>query len=163
MTGPVPHSRWRCVPALVALACLLGPSAAALAQQPDPAPLWRAYPLSPQKPASSTAPEHPTGAIAMDVFIAVDASSSDRSSELLAAAHPAQLVSAPAKSSFGDAISVQATVFPGYYIAVIRASELTGQLDEAFEQLAAYMQRDINARDIEAWKKVASDAKIEVK
>ncbi|MGZ6932335.1 MAG: type II secretion system F family protein [Acidimicrobiia bacterium] len=51
-----------------------------------------------------------------------------------------------AGSSFGDAIAMHTRVFPGYYIAVIRASELTGQLDDAFEQLAAYMQRDINAR-----------------
>jgi tripartite-type tricarboxylate transporter receptor subunit TctC len=29
--------------------------------------------------------------------------------------------------------------------------------------IAGDQQRDINARDIEAWKKVASDAKIEVK
>src|SRR5207244_4011437 len=49
-------------------------------------------------------------------------------------------------SSFGDAIAMHPRVFPGYYIAVIRASELTGQLDDAFDQLAAYMQRDINAR-----------------
>ena len=51
-----------------------------------------------------------------------------------------------AGSSFGDAIAQHPRVFPGYYIAVIRASELTGQLDDAFEQLAAYMQRDINAQ-----------------
>jgi GT2 family glycosyltransferase len=41
-----------------------------------------------------------------DAIIAVDASSSDRSAELLASAGPAQLVSAPAKSSFGDAIAI---------------------------------------------------------
>lgn len=51
-----------------------------------------------------------------------------------------------AGSSFGDAIAQHPRVFPGYYIAVIRASELTGQLDDAFDQLSAYMQRDINAR-----------------
>jgi type IV pilus assembly protein PilC len=51
-----------------------------------------------------------------------------------------------AGSSFGDAIGQHPRVFPGYYIAVIRASELTGQLDDAFDQLASYMQRDINAR-----------------
>jgi type IV pilus assembly protein PilC len=51
-----------------------------------------------------------------------------------------------AGSSFGDAIAQHPRVFPGYYIAVVRASELTGQLDDAFEQLASYMQRDINAR-----------------
>jgi Type II secretory pathway, component PulF len=49
-------------------------------------------------------------------------------------------------SSFGDAIAAHPRVFPGYYIAVIRASEMTGQLDDAFEQLASYMQRDINAK-----------------
>src|SRR6476660_6207449 len=49
-------------------------------------------------------------------------------------------------SSFGDAIAQHPKVFPGYYIAVVRASELTGQLDDAFDQLSSYMQRDINAR-----------------
>ncbi len=51
-----------------------------------------------------------------------------------------------AGSSFGDAIACHPRVFPGYYIAVIRASELTGQLDDAFDQLSAYMQRDITAK-----------------
>jgi type IV pilus assembly protein PilC len=37
-------------------------------------------------------------------------------------------------------------VFPGYYIAVVKASELTGQLDTAFEELADDLQRDITAR-----------------
>ena len=41
-----------------------------------------------------------------------------------------------AGSSFGDAIAQHPRVFPGYYIAVVRAAELTGQLDDAFEQLA---------------------------
>jgi hypothetical protein len=63
MSRSVPHSRWRrCVPALVALACLVGPAATASAQQPDPAPLWKAFPLSPKRPAGSMAREHPTGA-----------------------------------------------------------------------------------------------------
>jgi type IV pilus assembly protein PilC len=49
-------------------------------------------------------------------------------------------------SSFGDAISTHTKVFPGYYIAVVRAAELTGQLDDAFDQLSGYLERDINAR-----------------
>jgi type IV pilus assembly protein PilC len=49
-------------------------------------------------------------------------------------------------SSFGDAISVHIRVFPGYYIAVVHAAELTGQLDDAFDQLAGYIERDLNAR-----------------
>lgn len=41
-----------------------------------------------------------------DAVIAVDASSSDRSTELLVGARPAQIVRAPSKSSFGDAIAI---------------------------------------------------------
>src|SRR6476469_1498950 len=41
-----------------------------------------------------------------------------------------------AGSSFGDAISSQDKVFPGYYIAVVRAAELTGRLDDALEELS---------------------------
>ncbi len=49
-------------------------------------------------------------------------------------------------SSFGDAISVHTNVFPGYYIAVARAAELTGHLDDALDQLAEYLDRDLTAR-----------------
>jgi type IV pilus assembly protein PilC len=49
-------------------------------------------------------------------------------------------------SSFGDAVAAHPTVFPGYYIAIVRAAELTGQLDDAFEQLSRYLERDIAAR-----------------
>jgi type IV pilus assembly protein PilC len=49
-------------------------------------------------------------------------------------------------SGFGDAIANHPKVFPGYYIAVVRASELTGQLDDALEQLSAYLERDVAAR-----------------
>jgi type IV pilus assembly protein PilC len=51
-----------------------------------------------------------------------------------------------AGSSFGGAIAHHRRVFPGYYIAVVKASELTGQLDTAFEELADDLQRDITAR-----------------
>jgi type IV pilus assembly protein PilC len=51
-----------------------------------------------------------------------------------------------AGSSFGDAIAMHGKVFPGYYIAMVRAAELTGQLDDVFEQLAAYLERDLEAR-----------------
>src|SRR2546423_11858353 len=48
-------------------------------------------------------------------------------------------------SSFGDAISVHTRVFPGYYIAVVRAAELTGHLDDALDQLAGYLERELAA------------------
>ncbi|MEO5842855.1 MAG: type II secretion system F family protein [Acidimicrobiales bacterium] len=48
--------------------------------------------------------------------------------------------------SLGDAIAVHPKVFPGYYIAMVRSAELTGQLDEVLDQLSGYMERDIAAR-----------------
>src|SRR6476469_5690259 len=51
-----------------------------------------------------------------------------------------------AGSSFGDAIAAQTKVFPGYYIAVVRAAELTCRLDDALEQLSEYMDREVAAR-----------------
>ena len=46
-------------------------------------------------------------------------------------------------SSFGDAIAQHPKVFPGYFIAVVRAAELTGQLDNALEQLSDYLEREV--------------------
>jgi len=49
-------------------------------------------------------------------------------------------------SSLGDAFAQHTKVFPGYYIAVVRASELTGKLDTALDQLATYLEREVEAR-----------------
>src|SRR5579862_8198068 len=51
-----------------------------------------------------------------------------------------------AGSSFGDAVSVHPKVFPGYYIAVCRAAELTGQLDDALDQLGTYLEQEAETR-----------------
>jgi type IV pilus assembly protein PilC len=51
-----------------------------------------------------------------------------------------------AGSSFGDAVAQHPKVFPGYYIAVVRAAELTGRLDDALEQLSEYLEREVTAR-----------------
>ena len=51
-----------------------------------------------------------------------------------------------AGTSFGDAISVHPKVFPGYYIAVCKAAELTGQLDDALDELSEYLERDAETR-----------------
>lgn len=48
--------------------------------------------------------------------------------------------------SFGDAIALYPKVFPGYYVAVVRAAELTGRLDDALDQLSEYIERDVTAR-----------------
>lgn len=49
-------------------------------------------------------------------------------------------------STFGDAIALHPKVFPGYYVAMVRSAELTGQLDDVLEQLSGYLERDIEAR-----------------
>ena len=49
-------------------------------------------------------------------------------------------------SSFCDAIAAHPLVFPGHYIAMVRASELTGNLDIVFDQLAGYLERDLEAK-----------------
>lgn len=51
-----------------------------------------------------------------------------------------------AGSSFGDAIAQHPKVFPGYYMAIVRAAELTGRLDDALEQLAEYIEREVESR-----------------
>jgi type IV pilus assembly protein PilC len=51
-----------------------------------------------------------------------------------------------AGSSFGEALAIHTNVFPGYYIAVVRAAELTGLLDDALEQLSGYLEREVAAR-----------------
>ena len=51
-----------------------------------------------------------------------------------------------AGSSFGDAIAQHPKVFPGYFVAVVRAAELTGRLDNALDQLSEYIEREVATR-----------------
>src|SRR5882672_6134709 len=47
---------------------------------------------------------------------------------------------------FSDAIAEHARVFPPYYIGILRSAEQTGRLDTALEQLAGYIERDLEAK-----------------
>jgi type IV pilus assembly protein PilC len=47
---------------------------------------------------------------------------------------------------FSDALAEHASVFPPYYVGILRSSELTGQLDTALEQLSSYIERDVEAK-----------------
>ena len=47
---------------------------------------------------------------------------------------------------FSDAVAAHGEVFPPYYLGILRSSEFTGQLDVALDQLAGYMERDLEAR-----------------
>lgn len=45
--------------------------------------------------------------------------------------------------NLAESLSVHGDVFPGYYMAMLGASELTGRMDLAFDQLYRYIKRDV--------------------
>src|SRR4051812_25178471 len=49
-------------------------------------------------------------------------------------------------STFAGSIAEYEDAFPPYYLGIIRSAELTGQLDNALDQLAEYIDRDVEAR-----------------
>lgn len=49
-------------------------------------------------------------------------------------------------SSFSDGLARRADAFPPYFLAMVRSAELTGQLDAVLDQLAIYIERDLEAR-----------------
>ncbi len=47
---------------------------------------------------------------------------------------------------FSECVADHAALFPPYYLGILRSAEHTGRLDEALNQLAEYMDRDLEAR-----------------
>ena len=47
---------------------------------------------------------------------------------------------------FSEALAPHSSVFPPYYLGILRSAELTGQLDTVLDQLAVYIGRDMEAR-----------------
>lgn len=47
---------------------------------------------------------------------------------------------------FHEALGVYSSFLPRYYLGIVRSAELTGRLDLALEQLAEYMEREIDAK-----------------
>lgn len=48
--------------------------------------------------------------------------------------------------ALSEAFEEHPRVFPRFYVAAIRSSELTGRLDQVLEQVGRYMERDLEAR-----------------
>src|SRR5437773_78581 len=44
------------------------------------------------------------------------------------------------------AVAVHEKVFPPYFVGILRSAELTGNIDTVLEQLADYIERDLEAR-----------------
>lgn len=51
-----------------------------------------------------------------------------------------------AGSSFSDAVAAHGEIFPPYYVGILRSAELTGNLDVVLDQLADYIERDLETR-----------------
>jgi type IV pilus assembly protein PilC len=49
-------------------------------------------------------------------------------------------------STFADAAEAHPNAFPAFYRGILRSAELTGNLDTVLEQLAAYIEREVEAR-----------------
>jgi type IV pilus assembly protein PilC len=49
-------------------------------------------------------------------------------------------------SSLGNALEAHSAAFPRYFLSMIRSAEMTGRLDEVLDQLAKYMDRDLETR-----------------
>src|SRR5262249_4931889 len=49
---------------------------------------------------------------------------------------------------FSDAVAEHKSVFPPYYIGILRSAELTGHLDTSLDQLSAYIERDVEAKSV---------------
>src|SRR3954454_15999099 len=48
-----------------------------------------------------------------------------------------------AGSTFADAMAAHESLFPTYFVGILRSAELTGNLDVVLEQLAGYIERDL--------------------
>jgi type IV pilus assembly protein PilC len=51
-----------------------------------------------------------------------------------------------AGESFGAAVEAHRLVFPKYFTSMVQSAELTGRLDEVLDQIAKYMDRDLETR-----------------
>ena len=49
-------------------------------------------------------------------------------------------------ASIADAAAAHPEAFPEFYLSVLRSAELTGNLDDALDQLATYIERDLDSR-----------------
>lgn len=70
--------------------------------------------------------------------------SDETSNKLLKAALDGMRVSLESGLRFSEAASEHSELFPGYSVEVLRSAELTGNLDEVLDQLATYLEREID-------------------
>lgn len=80
----------------------------------------------------------------VSVIEALQVLSEEASTKLLRTSLDEMRVSLEAGARFSEAAAEHPELFPGYTVEVLRSAELTGNLDEVMDQLADYLDREID-------------------
>jgi type IV pilus assembly protein PilC len=80
------------------------------------------------------------------IMEALEVIGEETSDKLLKAAIADMIERLQAGDTFASAAAAHPEAFPNYYLGILGSAELTGTLDVVLEQLADYIERDIDAR-----------------
>ena len=80
------------------------------------------------------------------IMEALEVISEEASDKLLKAALLDMIERLQAGDTFASAAAAHPETFPNYYLGILGSAELTGTLDVVLDQLADYIERDIDAR-----------------
>ncbi len=80
------------------------------------------------------------------IMEALEVISEETTDKLLKAALLDMIERLQAGDTFASAAAAHPEAFPDYYLGIVGSAELTGALDVVLDQLANYMERDIDAR-----------------
>lgn len=76
----------------------------------------------------------------------LDVISEEASSKVLSDVLEDMKAQLQAGETFANAAAAHPRAFPSFYVSVLRSAELTGNLDVVLDQLAEYIERDVDAR-----------------
>jgi type IV pilus assembly protein PilC len=77
---------------------------------------------------------------------ALEVISEEQDNKLFRGAIAGMIVRLEGGATFAAAAAAHPEAFPRFYISILRSAEVTGNLDTVLEQLAEYMERDLDAR-----------------
>jgi len=80
------------------------------------------------------------------IMEALDVIAEETSDKLLKRVLLDMIVQLQAGDTFAAAAAAHPEAFPRYYVAVLESAELTGTLDKVLNELAEYLQREVDAR-----------------
>jgi type IV pilus assembly protein PilC len=77
---------------------------------------------------------------------ALEVISEEQDNKLFRSAIAGMIVRLEGGATFAAAAAAHPEAFPRFYLSILRTAEVTGNLDTVLEQLAEYMERDLDAR-----------------